>query len=59
MNTFTLAACFHHELHTGPYFMTFAPRLYCNFKEIRMYFDKLIAFSELLLNVTCAMWFRR
>ena len=28
MNTFTLGACFQHELHTGPYFMTFAPRLY-------------------------------
>ena len=27
MNTFTLGACFQHELHTGPYFMTFAPRL--------------------------------
>ena len=26
MNTFTLGACFQHELHTGPYFMTFAPR---------------------------------
>ena len=28
MNTFTLGACFQHELHTGPYFMTFAPRLH-------------------------------
>ena len=28
MNTFTLGACFQHELHMGPYFMTFAPRLY-------------------------------
>ena len=27
MNTFTLGACFQHKLHTGPYFMTFAPRL--------------------------------
>ena len=27
MNTFTLGACFQHELHTRPYFMTFAPRL--------------------------------
>ena len=27
MNTFILGACFQHELHTGPYFMTFAPRL--------------------------------
>ena len=27
MNTFTLGACFQHELHTGPYFMTFAPTL--------------------------------
>ena len=27
MNTFTLGACFQHELHTGPYFMTFALRL--------------------------------
>ena len=27
MNTFTLGACFQHELHTGSYFMTFAPRL--------------------------------
>ena len=27
MNTFTLGACFQHELHTGPYCMTFAPRL--------------------------------
>ena len=27
MNTFTLGACFQHEFHTGPYFMTFAPRL--------------------------------
>ena len=27
MNTFTLGACFQHELHRGPYFMTFAPRL--------------------------------
>ena len=28
MNTFTLGACFQHELHTGPYFMKFAPRLF-------------------------------
>ena len=28
MNTFTRGACFQQELHTGPYFMTFAPRLY-------------------------------
>ena len=28
MNTFTLGACFQHKLYTGPYFMTFAPRLY-------------------------------
>ena len=42
MNTFTLGACFQHELHTGPYFMTFAPRLnntparyYCSFGKLR------------------------
>ena len=29
MNTFTLGACFQHELHTGPYFTTFALRLLC------------------------------
>ena len=27
VNTFKRGACFQHELHTGPYFMTFAPRL--------------------------------
>ena len=27
MNIFTLGACFQHKLHTGPYLMTFAPRL--------------------------------
>ena len=35
MNTFTLGACFQHELHTRPYFMAFAPRLNVLFKEIR------------------------
>ena len=34
MNTFTLGACFQHELHTGPYFMTFAPRLIRHFVSI-------------------------
>ena len=32
MNTFTLGACFQHELHTGPYFMTFAARLLFDFQ---------------------------
>ena len=34
MNTFTLGACFQHELHTGPYFMTFAPRLYLKVDKV-------------------------
>ena len=47
MNTFTLVACFQHELHTGPYFMTFAPRLIYLFKHSLM----LHWFAD-LMNVT-------
>ena len=36
MNTFTLGACFQHELHTGPYFTTFAPRLFVQFREFKI-----------------------
>ena len=36
MNTFTLGACFQHELHTGPYFMTFAPRLHDESVNVRL-----------------------
>ena len=49
MNTFTLGACFQHELHTGPYFMTFAPRLYCA-KVMQTNFDEIPAFLGFSMN---------
>ena len=47
MNTFTLGACFQHELHTGPYFMTFAPRLTGVWKNyIKYIYDSNAVYSD-------------